>query len=43
MNTTGDSIGEVTLLPSGDVSVDGPDSEGLRTARAAVERFGSSL
>ena len=43
VNTTGDSIGEVTLLPSGEVTVDGADSEGLRTARAAVERFGASL
>ncbi|ADG77663.1 putative protein OS=Tsukamurella paurometabola (strain ATCC 8368 / DSM / CCUG 35730 /CIP 100753 / JCM 10117 / KCTC 9821 / NBRC 16120 / NCIMB 702349/ NCTC 13040) OX=521096 GN=Tpau_1030 PE=4 SV=1 [Tsukamurella paurometabola] len=43
VNTTGDSTGEVTLYPSGEISVDGPDSEGLRTARDAVARFGASL
>lgn len=43
VNTTGDSIGEVTLHPSGEITVDGADSEGLRTARDAVARFGASL
>lgn len=41
--TTGDSIGEVVLLPDGAVRTVGPESEGLTTARDAVARFGASL
>ncbi|MDF0529004.1 hypothetical protein P0W64_11405 [Tsukamurella sp. 8F] len=41
--TTGDSIGSVVLSPGGAVSSSGADSEGLRTAVAAVQRFSASL
>ncbi|WP_019202550.1 hypothetical protein [Tsukamurella sp. 1534] len=41
--TTGDSIGEVVLTPDGAVRTVGAESEGLTTAREAVERFGASL
>ncbi len=41
--TTGESVGEVTLTPDGVVRTVGAQSEGLNTARAAVERFAAAL
>ncbi|GAB3129026.1 hypothetical protein GCM10027289_10010 [Tsukamurella serpentis] len=41
--TTGDSIGEVVLLPDGAVRTVGRRSPGLDTAREAVARFGATL
>lgn len=41
--STGDPIGEITLMPGGQVCARGADSAGLTTAVGAVRRFAAAL